>query len=219
MNRAQFAKLAGVSRPGIKKAVDTGRVIVGPDGDVDPEHPTNAEYLKIRQGAGAPDTRKREVKSEPGTSRATGKTKSAPKPAGPAQPGQSAEIPEHLRALVDSGEISLSQIMSLSRPEVDKIKIYEQIKQTRVKTESTRRELISRKLIRVVFGRIYEIDQNEYLTIKDKVIPDIAAIFGCTDPEKMLEAGKRLDEELWKTLRHVQHVIDKFLKSVGDDPA
>lgn len=44
MNQAQFARLAGVSKPAIAKAISTGRLIII-NGDIDPNNPLSAAYL------------------------------------------------------------------------------------------------------------------------------------------------------------------------------
>ena len=130
--------------------------------------------------------------------------------------GDGEPIPGYLRKFADSQHLTFQELTSLSKTEVDKIKSYEQIKQIRTKTQRERKELIERKLIRVVFGKLYEIHQNEFLTVKSKVIPDLAGIFGNTNSEKMIEAEKRLDSELWDVLKHVKYNLDKFLIQQGE---
>jgi len=125
------------------------------------------------------------------------------------------DIPNYLKKMADSGDFTLVQFMGLSKSEADKIKIYEGLKQIRVKTQRDKQELISRKMVRVIFGKLYEIDTNQFLTLKNKVVPDIASIMGCVDASKMLEAEKRIDEELYKILKHIKIEIDKFLKKIG----
>lgn len=130
---------------------------------------------------------------------------------------QKNEIPEYLKNIADSGELSFNQLVNLSKVEIDKIKIYEQIKQIRTKTEHSRKELVSRKLIKIIFGKLYDIDINEFLMLKNKIVPDLAGLFGCTDSEKMIEAEKKIDEECWKILKHIKIEIDKFLEKCNID--
>lgn len=127
------------------------------------------------------------------------------------------EIPEYLKKIAENRNLNFNDIASLTKVEIEKIKLYEQVKSIRVKTQKERQQLVSRKLIRVVFGKLYEIDVNEFLTLKNKIVPDLAGIMGCTDPAVMLEAEKKIDEELWKVLKHIQHELNKFLKTINED--
>lgn len=126
------------------------------------------------------------------------------------------DIPDHLKKLTDSGQITFAQAMKLSKTDLERIKIYEQIKEIKTKAEQRREGLIEKKLVRTVFSKFYEIDMNQYLSMKDKLIPDIAATLGATDEKLILKAAKILDDELWKILGNIKRVKNKFLKSVDE---
>ena len=128
------------------------------------------------------------------------------------------DLPYDIYKRLDSGEVLLnSEIVNLPKIWVDKIKIYEQTKQIQQKRLQERRELISQKTIRIVLGKLFEIHTNEFLTIKSKIIPDLAGIFKCTESEKMVEAEKRIDEELWKVLKHIKYEFNKFLSKTESE--
>lgn len=208
IRQGKFAELVGKSRQEISALIKSERipaVTAGGVNYIDLENREIKDFIKIID----------ETRKIPQTRQSSGPKKS--KKSKPVE-ARADEIPEYLKSIADSSELSFSQLSELTKVEIDKIKTYEQIKQIRVKTQKDRRELISRKLVRVIFGKLYEIDVNEFLMLKQKIVPDLAGIFGSTDSEKMLEAEKRIDEELWKILRHIKSELDKFLKNHGAEP-
>jgi len=214
---AEFAKIAGVTRQAIYQHKDNGIFpVVEIDGKtkIDLHDRKVKQYLKdksVTEPVKVSGPKKQEIRKVVEASKQETGEKEKPVRL------KENEIPDYLKDIADSGNLTISQMMQLSKSEVDKIKVYEQIKSIRVKTAQQRKELISRKLVRIVFGKLYEIDMNEFLTVKNKVVPDLAGIFGCNDEEKMLAAEKRIDDELWKVLNHVKFELDRFLKSQGEE--
>lgn len=127
------------------------------------------------------------------------------------------EIPEDLKKLSDSGDMSFNQIFSLTKTDLEKIKIYEQIKDIKSKAEERRDMLVDRKLVRTVFSKIYEIDMNQFTSMKTRLITDLASIFEVKDEEIKLKAAEHLDNELWKILSNIKRELNKFLGSIGED--
>jgi hypothetical protein len=218
-----FANSIGASRQAIYKAYRAGTFpVVEIEGvlHIDPNNKLVVDYKAIitskktaRPGhVSAPKKRTKTLKRQ-----SSGKKKKTSRLGKTTSVLNQADIPEYLKRIADSSALSFQQMTALSKPEVDKIKIYEQIKQIRVKTQRDRHELISRKLVRVVFGKLHEIDMNEFLAIKTRVVPELSKIFQCTDADKLLEAEKKIDEELWEVLHHVKHETDKFLNQIGAD--
>ena len=129
------------------------------------------------------------------------------------------EVPQDIYDRLDSGEtLSNSEIIKLPKGWVDKIKVYEQTKQIVQKREQERKELINKKLIRITLGKLFEIHVNEFLTIRSKIVPDLAGIFESTDSAKMIEAEKAIDEELWRVLKHIKIEFNKFLERQNSEP-
>jgi hypothetical protein len=127
------------------------------------------------------------------------------------------EIDSELSYLADSGEITFAQALGLRKIELEKIKIYEQIKDIKSKADERREGLIPRKLIRTVFSKLYEIDMNQFLSMKDKLIPDLAAAFKTKDEALKIKATKIIDRELWKILGNIKRELNKFLQKIGED--
>lgn len=124
------------------------------------------------------------------------------------------DVPDYLRDIIDAGEISFSDAMRLSKVDLEKIKIYESIKKTKIETEQKRNELISRKLIKQIFGKLYEIDMNQFVQLKAKLAPALMGLAGCTDSEILIKAEEKINDEIYLILNNVQAEIDKFLKMI-----
>jgi len=124
------------------------------------------------------------------------------------------DIPDYIKEMVDSGDLSFKQFISLSKSEADKIKIYEQLKQIRQDRLQKRKELIDIKFIKLIFGKVYDIDTNEFMAIKTRLKPNLSKIFKTNDDAVLLEAEKAIDEELWETLSRIKFEFDKFLEKL-----
>jgi hypothetical protein len=214
MSQSEFVRYAGVSRQAISKALKTGLIpSTKIDGKlrIDTSNHQVKKYLENKKIKSL--SPKKAKKTKPRQSLKTENKENI-------ETGQSLDekqIPKYIKTLSDSGNLIYEHLVSLAKSDFDKLKIYEQIKQIRVKTQIQEGQVISRKLIKILFGKLYEIDRNEFLQIKSKIIPDIAGLFGCTDSEKMIAAEKIVDEELYKTLKHIKIEIDKFLLKMGEE--
>ncbi len=124
---------------------------------------------------------------------------------------QKYDIPKSLLKRLDEGKLTATDLIGLPKVIVEKIKIYEQTKQVIQKRLQERKELISIKFVHLLFGKIYDIDVNEFMAIKTRVKSQLAKIFKTNDDAKLLAAEKAIDEELWDTLRRVKYEFDKFL--------
>ena len=127
------------------------------------------------------------------------------------------KLPDYLKDLVDSNQLTATMALMLPKAWMEKLQIYERMKHIRITTEKAKHELIPRKLIKVIFGKLHEIDENEFKQLKNKIVPDVASIMGCSDSTKMLEAEKRIDEEVYKILKHIKIEIDRFLKKISKE--
>lgn len=212
VGKPKFAQIAGVSRRSVYKQITAGALVVRPDGNLDTDNPVNQDY--IRKHAEEKITELREQPST--TPKKTIKTKQAKQVQKTNTDFELEGIDDiSLDEISDDFDFQDNRISSgMQKSELEKIKVIEQIKIQRLKRQIIRDELVSKKLIKSVFSKFYEIDMNEFLTIKDKLLPDIAAIFGVNDTTAIMKAGERMDEELWKVLKHIQQVKDRFLKSI-----
>ena len=128
------------------------------------------------------------------------------------------DLPYDIYERLNSGEsLTNVEIVNLPKAWVEKIKIYESTKQIVQKRQQERRELISKKLYRFTLNRLFEIHQNQFITIKSKIISDIAAVFGSTDDAKKIKAEEILDNELWEVLFTIKKEFNKSLDKIQAD--
>lgn len=220
---SDFAKIAKVSRQTISKQCKKGNLARNPNGSIDTTHIINAEYLRKKSEEGqtvktpSSDEQVHEavIKSIPKNTKDKITVKKAntikKKPGKIQKPKNQEEVEDYIPS-------DLSRpLTDLSKYDLDRLKIIEGIEKTRLETSIKRSNFIDINSARSVFSKIYEIHMNEFLTIKDKLTPDIASIFGVSDQEKTFEAGDKIDKMLWKVLDHVKLEINKFLIKVKTD--
>ena len=255
---AKFAAELGISRQAVYKAATAG-IFPTYETDqgraVNPEDTATAEYAATVRDRKAERTEKpvkgrppsgRKSPGKPAPRRGSGKKKSdkpaarrankpgkrgKPEPvelAGKSKPSD--EIPDYLRDMVDSGNLTPNVALMMPKAWMDKLKIYEQMKTIRQAREEKRRSLVSRTLIKAVFGHIYEIHTTQFLTLKTKIIPDLLSImsekrtitadmvgksvevFIGNRPETITAADKIIDGESYKVLEAIKREINKALK-------
>ena len=254
---AKFAAELGISRQAVYKAATAG---IFPTYETDqgravnPEDTATAEYAATVRDRKAEGRRPSGSKSprKPAPRRGSGKKKpektaarrtSKPGKRGKPEPVELAgkskpsdEIPDYLRDMVDSGNLTPNVALMMPKAWMDKLKIYEQMKTIRQAREEKRRSLVSRTLIKAVFGHIYEIHTTQFLTLKTKIIPDLLSImsekrtitadmvgksvevFIGNRPETITAADKIIDGESYKVLEAVKREINKALKMIHDKP-
>ncbi|MGD9157282.1 MAG: hypothetical protein PVG39_02655 [Desulfobacteraceae bacterium] len=169
-----------------------------------PKHPKKAKPVKVKKEKQPKKTKAVAVKK--------------PKKQEKKKSVKEGKLPAHIIKKLDEGRLKASELIDLPKVTVEKIKIYEATKQIVQKRQQERRELISAKLLRIIFGKLFEIHTNEFLTIKSKSVANIAGVFGSTDEEKKLQAEKILDEDLWEVLQHIKIEFNKFLVKTGNEP-
>ena len=98
------------------------------------------------------------------------------------------------------------------RSRLDMAKTAEQIQGLQIKNEEARNKLVSRDLIRQFFGELYTIETMEFLTLAERLSPEIASKFGIDDQTIIVEVGKYIQREVSKSLEHIEMTTEKFLK-------
>ena len=254
---AKFAAELGISRQAVYKAATSG---IFPTYETDQGRAVNTEDTATAEYAATVRDRKAEGRRpsgsksprKPAPRRGSGKKKSdkpaprrANKPGKPEKPDPvelagkskpSDQIPDYLRDMVDSGNLTPNVALMMPKAWMDKLKIYEQMKTIRQAREEKRRSLVSRNLIKAVFGHIYEIHTTQFLTLKTKIIPDLLSImsekrtitadmvgksvevFIGNRPETITAADKIIDGESYAVLEAIKREINKALKMIHDKP-
>ena len=201
LSQGKFAKHCGVSKQAVSKTIPTGQIYKNSDGTIDTEHPVNIEYYQKQQ---LKKSGSAIIKAEP-------KPKKSRSVIHEAHPGN--ESSDIIRIPPDrTGAV---EIDGMTMPIANLRRIVAMTEKTKLEVEIKRKELLPKKVFAELFSRMYAIDQNEFITIPDKIIPDIAAIFGVTDPILVTRAHEKLTGELWRSLARIKREIERYLKTNG----
>jgi hypothetical protein len=103
---------------------------------------------------------------------------------------------------------------NVTKADIDKQKTLAQIEKLNIENETKRKELIDRKLVARVFTEIHTVDVQQIVPLKDKLVADIAAIFGVSDDKLMHQARAAAEKEIYRALKHRKRILDDFV----DDP-
>lgn len=207
LSRVEFAQLCGITPQAIHGAIKKERVHLT-RGRVDPEHPTNRHYRE--------QTRNRSSSSGAGGgTEAAGRPRAGPKPpgAGRSKARSRNGLSEFVSSQIGRDETGDPDTAASYQNRVNVAKGLEQMKALKLKNERERNELISRELVRRVFAELYTIETSEFLTMAEKLSPEIASLFGIDDSLQILEVGKLIQREISTTLEHIEVTVDNFLKS------
>lgn len=214
LSAQHFAEKAGVTRQTIYNQIKAGVLFLGDDKKLDLDNPENLQYLRDR-GVSLDDMKPPEKKpSAPRPKKPRSKPPAKPKSRAPAAPP--AELPG-----IDAEEVlarlSSLDIRNLTPADVGKVARLESALKTRVEREHKRGLLIDRAAVQTVFGKLYQIDTNEFKVLGASLAPLVAGALGVEDPEKILQVERMIDEKVIKVLAHSKRVLDDFLKKAGAD--
>ena len=207
LRQVEFAQLCGITRQAVSKAKKAGRLELT-NGRIDPEHPTN-KYFREQYRPGTQG--QQEEPAAPGGPR---------RKVGPKDHGGAASEPEPTNGFTDHvvkqlglDEIDKSTSGAKYKNQVDLAKVLEQIKGLQLKNDEARNKLISRDLVQQVLTELKTVETAEFLSMGEKLAPEIASLFGVDDQTAILDAGKLIQIEVSQSLEHIEMTIDKFLKS------
>ena len=166
VSQSDFARMAGVTRQAIGDAIKRGAIITTQDGKrkkINIDLPENAHYLKDsdncqRKGETEPiqkkpEKSKQENKKEKQREVFTGRVLNPP-------------IKNYEQGTLDLTDLSDEELSSLTKHDLDRMKLKVIIEKERIKNEKERGTLIERGMVKKVFGELYLIDRNEFLQLE-----------------------------------------------------
>ena len=208
-----FAKLCGVSPEAVRKAIVAGKIDAEGEGRkkrILLAGANTINYLNDRNSQ-----RKNSITPQPAAS-----------PAAVLIPEEkiSEQAPQQSEASPPSA-VNINNILDFENEEIDldrftqadlkKIQVLESAKKNAQERKKNRGDLIDRKLVTVILGKIYTIEVNQLKPIADKSPSKIAAIFENEDAEKILKVSQIIAEDISQALNHIQHTTDRFLDSIN----
>lgn len=200
----KFAAHCGVSKQAAYQALKEGRIFKGQDG-VDTDHEVNSAYKQQQESKSLG-----EQSAEKITKKAVSDKIEADKIAkktGSKKPVEVVHIPPSTGAV---------EIDGVTRPMAELIRIVRQSEKLELEMSIKRKDNIPKSMALDLFAKLQEIDNNILGTLPDRAMPVIAGIFESTDENKIRQAKKALEKEMFEALAMSQRAYDKFLKKVRD---
>ncbi len=193
ISQKAFADLCGVSAPAISKAIRNERLNkVGTKIDLDCE--LSKQFLKIQKEK---------------------KPKSQKKPANKKTAKKKENIEDEDKPQMSlSLELTDAQLLLFPKLDIDKLDKIEAAKTKKFNRQVARGKYIHRDMIKSVFAKLYSVDTNELKEMEDRLTPGICGVFKKNDDSpEAVQVRQLLNEEITKSLRHIQRIMDDFLKS------
>lgn len=203
LTRERFAELCGVTRQAISLAVKQERIHLTRR-RIDPDHPTNRHYKQ--------QSRNRRRQPAPISGAPASPIGTELPPGDPAVAKTLNTPPRLSSSQTEMKNLDPEADATVYRNQIDVAKALEQMKGLQIKNEKERNELISRNLVKQFFSELYSVETTEFMTMAERMGPEIASLFGIDDPADVIEVGKHIQGEITKSLGHVEQVMEKFLK-------
>ena len=127
------------------------------------------------------------------------------------------DVPPDILEALENGSLTVGQAMRLSKVTLGKLKDFYAARKTKIESQQKRGELIDREVVVKAFGRLHNIDQNQFLVSKTKIASRMASAFNFTDPSMNTKIEEILEEEFYKILNNIKIEIKKFFKTINCD--
>lgn len=106
---------------------------------------------------------------------------------------------------------------SLSRSDVERLKVVEQTNALIIKNEKDRNQLIARQTVQRVISKHFTIEFNQLRSMPANITPELAALCKVDDTLTLLHMEKLLDEEIFSVLKSIKKLLHEFLEGIGTD--
>jgi hypothetical protein len=216
---SELARTLGVDRSAITKAISRGVLFFKKDKFIDLDDPTTEAYIsakerrKDRQARNAKTKKEQRKKIEQSQKQESLSIKTI-KPSKPAN-----------NSVPDYGDDDTDFTGVLEKNDLQCKKLKKDIEKLEIANAKARGQLISRDFVSRLFSKIYNIDVNQFLQLKDVLTTKISGVVGLDSPEDKLKITEIVNNELYKTQSHIQREIDDFLAELekhgindDDDP-
>ncbi|MBE3063631.1 MAG: hypothetical protein IMZ69_01270 [Spirochaetes bacterium] len=221
VTKAEFSRMAKVSRAAVSIALRKGRITAERDGSMNPKRPENAAYITTRkrqrrQKSPGPGGRKgapaklKPSRSERGQKTTKGKPKQHVARSAGGRKTKRAKIAEsgpQKGALQIDGETFNMADLRHTIAKADKAEQEIAIR---------RGELVERTDVHRVFARLYQVHTSQLKTLADKEGSNVAAAFGLTDPVAVLKVQQVMSENMRRALSQIKQELNEYLESIGN---
>ena len=213
VTQSGFAKLCGVSPEAVRKAIVAGKIDA--DGEGRKKRILLASVNTISYLNDRNSQRKNSVKLHSNTvlDPISIPDKHPQLQNSPTDTSKASSESNTLKMIdLDDEDIDIS---SFSQNDIKKVKDLETARKNAQDRKKSRGDLIDRKLVTTILGKIYTIEVNQIKPIADKSPSRIAAIFEDEDPEKILKVSQILSSDISDALNHIKHNVERFLNQIN----
>jgi hypothetical protein len=216
LNQSEFAKLVGVSRAAISKAVKRGLVVKDPSQGIDVDHPANIEYRNSQHDS---RTRRKDSERKPKKPK---RSEIKPEKVENLPPASVKAIPDEISEQMSPGQqMEMYENINLNGPDhlitkldADRLKTIETAREKQIKRLEARGKLIDRDFVASIFNTIYKIDTGELRPLGDKLAPELAAICDVDDNETIQRMNEHVEKTIYKSLEHIRRRINNALEEI-----
>ncbi len=125
-----------------------------------------------------------------------------------------ADIPAHLRELA-AQELDYSILSTLSKKELDQLKVVLQVDALGVKTAIKRREILDIIMIRSLFGDLFALERSRFCEIAWRIGPDILPLFAPHHrAETQLRAAGVIEARAYQCQAAVKEKFTQYLEGL-----
>ncbi len=200
ISQAAFARLAGVSKPAIFKAIRSGKLQLTESKKIDDRDPLSIHYLRSQLERGKKDIKKETVKLI--------KAKKMPDPV-QKQPDLTANKEDKPSNVVDQKQSVISpsagETDHLYQNLIDKDSLDAELK--KVQTEKIKisnaeklKLLVPMDIMKKKFGKISGVILNYFFPMGDRLAPLVCGLCGVTDSEIVKKVKNKIDAEVTRSL-------------------
>lgn len=213
VTQSGFAKLCGVSPEAVRKAILAGKIDAEGEGRkkrILLAGVNTIDYLNDRNSQ-----RKKSVKAQPIAVLPQSQMPEEQLQASIPQPkNQKTSSINKVKNILDFDDENIN-LADFSQTDIKKLKDLETARKAAQERKKSRGDLIDRKLVTTILGKIYTIEVNQIKPIADKSSSKIAAIFKDEDPEKILKVSQVLSSDISQALNHIKHSVERFLNHIN----
>jgi len=199
LSQSNLAKLLGISQPSISAALKRGSLKLTRK-KIDTDHPHNKAYIAAVELRQSRKRNKQGVKGKSDQDRLDEENSLT-----------ESDGNETFYA-IDVDEVNEKNIHQFSKVDIDKLSVIERTKLSRIKALKERGKLIDRETVKQIFAQIVSIEEKELKAIPENVADQLAAYFQSDDLKATKEVRKKLEKEIYKVLKRIKNVTDKFLE-------
>lgn len=203
--KAEFARLAGVSRAAVSQAVKAG-FLISDDGMIDITHPKNAGYISTNR-----HKRPRLTKPEPAKDPESIISECEEEKVVESLPEQIPKLKRVSKNRYSRGYDPSNDDESLTKEAADIKKIKIQTANLRLKYEKDLKTLVLRTDVDRVFQGIYSVAINYFLVLGDRLSPILASLCNVIDPKIVIEMKNRIDAEVTRGLEELKRQTEDVL--------